>query len=162
MKSNVSIISTAYLAIKVRILKFMLRRLAGFSTKGPDYKSLQAIHDLHTNDSIIAVGLQMIKGKTKEGMCLVRFSVCSRYLDFTRTSVMEYWVSYRSYELLEKSIQKKFNELGFDQDKGVPALTLIWCANGSTARNITDDAVTNCPIAFGAPGNGVDRLLYRQ
>lgn len=156
MKSNVSIVSTAYHAIKVRILKFMARRVADYSTKSPAYASLTAMRDMHTNDSIIAVGLQMIAGH-QDGMCLVRFSLCSRYPDFTRTSVMEYWVSYRCYVLLEKSIQKKFNELGFEQNEGEAALTLIWCANGSTARNITDYDVNNNTIRLGVPGNGVDR-----
>ncbi len=155
--------------IKTGILKYMNRRLEGFSSKGPDYQSLSAIRNLHRRDSIVAVGVQQIQCNDKTGMCLVRFSVCSRYAGFTRTSVMEYWVTYKSYVRLERSIQKKLLELRRETpaqsyityphciDPNITLLTAIWCANGSNSRNITDGIVTEPPLRRGAPGNGVDR-----
>lgn len=140
--------------IKTGILKYMNRRLEGFSSKGPDYQSLSAIRNLHHRDSIIAVGVQLIQCNDKTGMCLVRFSICSRCAGFTRTSVMEYWVTYRSYVNLERSLRKKMVEqhpttyietpifYPYCKDPNVSLLTAIWCAGGCTTRNITDDLLT--------------------
>lgn len=137
---------------KTRVTLYMMRRLDGFSSKGPDYASLMAIRQLHKGDSIIAIGLQLMPGKNNPGMCLVRFSVCSRYpMGFTRTSMMEYWVTYRSYVNLERSLRKKMVEqhpttyiespiiYPYCKDPNVSLLTAIWCAGGCTTRNITDD-----------------------
>lgn len=172
MKSNVipTVVPSLFEIFKTRVTTYMMRRLDGFSTKGPDYASLLAIRQLHRGDSIIAIGLQLMSGKDKSGMCLVRFSVCSKYpAGFTRTSMMEYWVTYKSYINLERSIQKKLLELRCEtpapsyinyphcNDPNITLLTAIWCANGTNSRNITDPIVTEPPLRRGAPGNGVDR-----
>lgn len=172
MKSNVipTAVPSLFEIFKTRVTTYMMRRLDSFSSKGPDYASLLAIRQLHRGDSIIAIGLQLMPGKDKPGMCFVRFSVRSKYpAGFTRTSVMEYWVTYRSYVNLERSLRKKMAEAHpttyietpiiypYCEDPNVSLLTAIWCANGCITRNIIDHIVTEPPLQRRAPGNGVDR-----